>query len=64
VLASKVGGEQPTSRIASLVPASENDNDPVTLVTLSRNVGGGLRLVSWRLHRLVYSPVGPNPIGV
>ena len=59
VLASKVGGEQPTSiRIASLLPASDNDDDPVTLVTLSRNVGGGLRLVSWRLHRLVNSPVG------
>jgi hypothetical protein len=66
VLASKVGGEQPTSiRIASLVPASEDDNDPVTLVTLSCNAGGALRLVSWRLHRgLASSPVGSNPIGV
>jgi hypothetical protein len=66
VLASKVGGEQPTSiRIASLVPASDSDNDPVTLVTLSRDAGGGLRLVSWRLHSgLVFSPVGSNPIGV
>jgi hypothetical protein len=66
VLASKVGGEQPTSiRIASLLPASENDNDPVTLVTLSCNAGGALRLVSWRLHRgLASSPVGSNPIGV
>jgi hypothetical protein len=66
VLASTVGGEQPTSiRIASLMPASESDNDPVTLVTLSCNAGGALRLVSWRLHRgLASSPVGSNPIGV
>jgi len=64
VLASKTSGEQPTRvRIASLVPASDSDNDPVPLVTLHRTAGGLLRLVAWRLHRLVYSPVGSTPIG-
>ena len=66
VLASKVGTEQPTQvRLASLPPASDSDNDPVSLVTLSRVAAGTLRLVSWRLHRtLVYAPVGSTPIGV
>lgn len=66
VLASKVGTEQPTQvRVASLMPQSDSDDDPVPLVTLSRVAAGNLRLVSWRLHKtLVYQPVGPNPIGV
>jgi hypothetical protein len=64
VLASKVGTEQPTQvRLASLVPASDSDADPVSLVTLNRVAAGSLRLGSWRLHRaLVYAPVGA-PIG-
>jgi hypothetical protein len=66
VLASKTGTEQPTQvRITSLLPQSDSDDDPVTLVTLSRVAAGSLRLVSWRMHKtLVYQPVGPNPIGV
>jgi hypothetical protein len=65
VLAAKTSGEQPTQvRLASLMPASDSDDDPVSLVTLSHAAGGALRLVSWRLHRtLVYSPVGP-PAGI
>lgn len=66
VLAAKVGTEQPTQlRIASLMPDSDSDDDPVTLVTLSHVAAGTLRLVSWRMHKtLVFQPVGPNPIGV
>ena len=66
VLASTVGTEQPTQvRIASLMPSSDSDDDPVTLVTLSRVAAGALRLVSWRMHKtLVYQPVGSTPIGV
>ena len=66
VLASKIGTEQPTQvRIAGLMPASDSDDYPVTLVTLSHVAAGTLRLVSWRMHKaLVYQPVGPNPIGV
>jgi hypothetical protein len=65
VLASKAGTEQPTQvRIASVMPQSDSDDDPVTLVTLSRVAAGTLRLVSWRLHKtLVYQPVGSTPIG-
>jgi hypothetical protein len=63
VLAQKEGTEQPTQvRLASLIPASDSDDDPVALVTLSHVAAGALRLVSWRLHRtLVYAPVGPTP---
>jgi len=67
VLAAKAGTEQPTQvRLASLVPASDSDDDPVSLVTLSHVAAGSLRLVSWRLHKstLVYSPVGSTPIGI
>jgi hypothetical protein len=67
VLAAKAGTEQPTQvRLASLVPASDSDDDPVSLVTLSHVPAGALRLVSWRLHKttLVYSPVGSTPIGI
>ena len=66
VLAAKVGTEQPTQvRLASLLPPSGSDDDPVSLVTLSRVAAGTLRLVSWRLHRtLVYGPVGSTPIGI
>jgi hypothetical protein len=53
------------SRLASLVPASDSDDDPVSLVTLGRVAAGSLRLVSWRLHKtLVYGPVGSTPIGI
>ena len=66
VLAAKVGTEQPTQvRIATVMPLNDSDDNPVTLVTLSRVAAGTLRLVSWRLHKtLVYQPVGPNPIGI
>jgi hypothetical protein len=66
VLASKVGTEQPTQvRLASLVPASDSDDDPVSLVTLSRVAAGSLRLVSWRLHKtFVLGPIGSTPIGI
>lgn len=66
VLASKVGTEQPTHvRLASLVPASDSDDDPVSLVTLSRVAAGSLRLVSWRLHKTpIFGPAGSTPIGV
>jgi hypothetical protein len=65
VLAAKVGTEQPTQvRLASLVPTSDSDADPVQLVTLSRVAAGLLRLVSWRLHKtFIFSPIGPTPIG-
>jgi hypothetical protein len=64
VLASNSGGEQPTGvRLASLIPASDNDTDPVWLVTLDRVAAGSLRLVSWKLHQgPTYGPVGPGPI--
>jgi len=60
-----VGTEQPTNvRIASLVPTSDSDADPVPLVTLSRVAAGLLRLVSWRLHKtVIFVPIGPTPIG-
>ncbi len=62
VLASRVGTEQPTQvRIASLVPAG--DDDPVPLVTLNRVAAGSLRLVSWRFHQTSVGPVGPGPVG-
>ena len=66
VLASKAGTEQPTQvRIASLLPVGGSDDDPVSLVTLSRVAAGSLRLVGWRLHKtLVYGPVGSTPIGI
>jgi hypothetical protein len=66
VLAAKVGTEQPTSvRLASLVPASDSDDDPVSLVTLDCVAAGSLRLVSWRLHKTPgLEPVGSAPIGV
>ena len=67
MLAHKEGTEQPTQvRLASLVPASDSDDDPVSLVTLSRVAAGTLRLVSWRLHKttLVYGPIGSTPIGI
>ena len=65
VLATKVGTAQPTNvRIASLVPTSDSDADPVPLVTLSRVAAGLLRLVSWRLHKtVIFVPIGPTPIG-
>jgi hypothetical protein len=65
VLAAKAGTEQPTQvRIASLLPASGSDDDPVSLVTLS-HAAGSLRLVSWRLHKTVdFTPIGSTPIGI
>jgi len=65
VLAHKEGTEQPTQvRLATLIPSSGSDDDPVSLVTLSRVAAGSLRLVCWRLHKtLVYGPVGPTPVG-
>ena len=52
-------------RLASLIPPSDSDADPVWLVTLDRVAAGALRLVSWKLHQtLVYGPVGSNPIGI
>jgi hypothetical protein len=66
VFAAKTGTEQPTQvRLASLIPPSDSDADPVWLVTLDRVAAGALRLVSWKLHQtLVYGPVGSNPIGI
>jgi hypothetical protein len=63
VLASKVGGEQPTQvRLASLMP--DDSDTAVPLVTLSGAAGGALRLVSWRFRKgLDYVPVGQTPIG-
>jgi len=63
VLAHKAGTEQPTQvRLASLIPSS--DDDPVSLVTLSRVAAGTLRLVCWRLRKttLVYGPIESTPI--
>ena len=63
VLASKASSDQPTqARLASLLPASGSDNDPVSLVTLSRVPAGLLRLVSWRLHKTI--DFVPIPIGI
>jgi hypothetical protein len=64
VLASKVGGEQPTPvRLANLMPDDDSDTT-VPLVTLSGAAGGTLRLVSWRFRKgLDYVPVGQTPIG-
>jgi hypothetical protein len=62
VLASKVGGEQPTQvRLVSMPPDDDSD-DTVPLVTLSHAAGGALRLVSWRFRKaLDYVPAGPPP---
>jgi hypothetical protein len=66
VLAAQAGTEQPTQvRLATLLPASGSDDDPVSLVTLSHVAAGSLRLVSWRLHRtLLLEPIGSTPIGI
>jgi hypothetical protein len=66
VLAAKAGTEQPTQvRLASVLPLGGSDDDPVSLVTLSRVAAGSLRLVSWRLHKtLVFGTVGSAPLGV
>ena len=64
MLASKVGGEQPTQvRLASLMPDDDSETT-VPLVTLSGAAGGALRLVSWRFRKgLDYVLVGQTPIG-
>ena len=66
VLAAKTGTEQPSQvRLATALPSSGSDDDPVSLVTLSHVAAGALRLVSWRLHRtLLLAPIGPTPIGI
>jgi len=56
VLAAKAGTEQPTQvRIATVMPLNDSDDNPLTLVTLSRVAAGTLSLASRRLHKtLVY----------
>ena len=62
VLASKTSVELPTQfRLTTLVPS--DDDDPVPIVTLSREASGKMRLASWRLKKTVlYVPAGSTPI--
>ena len=64
VLASKVGGEQPTPvRLASLMPDDDSDTT-VPLVTLSGAAGGTLRVVSRRFRKgSMFPSDGPDRDG-